>query len=471
MLESTTQSTTRYDPSTFQPLRYHTSVNHFRSGRETPRDYLERCLAAIAERESTVRAWVVLNEPGAREQADASTRRWRDGKPLSPIDGMPIGIKDLLETRDMPTQMGCDALAGNFPRRDNAAVWALRQAGAVVLGKTVTTELGGSHPGPTTNPFSPEHTPGGSSSGSAAAVAAGMIPAAIGTQVGGSIIRPASYCGNWALKPSQGAINRGERQATSMSTHGVHAGCIEDMWAVAIEVASRAGGDPGREPLAGPLDSPAAQRPVSIAVMQTEGWDLLDDGTLGAFEQVVGAVERAGVDVLRRETVPRLERFEQSLVGAREMTTTITAWENHWSIGALVGNNPEGVSPRSKATIAVAEALGVKGYTDLIRQREHVREAHAALAPVADVLIAPASPGPAPLWPGDVPGQPLAAWPTGDAVFNTPSSLLGAPVVTVPLMSVSGLPVGLQVMGQPGTDAQVTAIARWIAETVPAAVV
>ena len=124
----------------------------------------------------------------------------------------------------MPTQMGCAAFEGNFPKRDSALVRALRDAGAVILGKTVTTELGGAHPGPTTNPFDALRTPGGSSSGSAAAIGAGMIPAAIGTQVGGSVIRPASYCGNWALKPTQGALNRGERQGYSQSTVGVHAG-------------------------------------------------------------------------------------------------------------------------------------------------------------------------------------------------------------------------------------------------------
>src|SRR3546814_8282704 len=149
---------------------------------------------------------------------------------------MPVAIKDLLETKDMPTRMGCAAFEDNFPKRDNAAVWALRQAGAVILAKAVTAELGGAHPGPTTNPFDPARTPGGSSSGSAAAVAARMVPAAIGTQVGGSIIRPAAYCGNFALKPSQGGIHRGARQADGKSTHGTHAGCIEDMWQVAIEI-------------------------------------------------------------------------------------------------------------------------------------------------------------------------------------------------------------------------------------------
>ncbi len=149
---------------------FHDATHRFADGTDTPRAYLERCLETIAAREPVVRAWVVTSEAGAREAADASTQRWREGRALSAIDGMPIGIKDLLETRDMPTQMGCPAYRGNFPKRDNAAVWALRQAGAVVLGKTVTTELGGAHPGPTTNPFDQRRTPGGSSSGSAAAV-------------------------------------------------------------------------------------------------------------------------------------------------------------------------------------------------------------------------------------------------------------------------------------------------------------
>ena len=170
---------TRYDPRTFKALTYHDATSAFADGSDTPRDYLERCLKTIAEREPVVKAFPAINEPGARAAADESTQRWKNGNPLSPIDGLPIGIKDLLETKDMPTQMGCDAYIGNFPKRDNAAVWALREAGAVIVAKTVTAELGGSHPGPTTNPFDPARTPGGSSSGSAAAVAARMLPTAI----------------------------------------------------------------------------------------------------------------------------------------------------------------------------------------------------------------------------------------------------------------------------------------------------
>ena len=173
----------KYSPSEFRGLSFHDAAARFQSGSDTPRDYLERCLATIAEREPVVQAWAYLNETAARQAADASTARYKAGAALSPIDGLPIGIKDLLETKDMPTEMGCEAYRGNFPKRDNAAVWALREAGAIVLGKTVTTELGGTHPSKTTNPFDPLYTPGGSSSGSAAAVGANMVTACIGTQV------------------------------------------------------------------------------------------------------------------------------------------------------------------------------------------------------------------------------------------------------------------------------------------------
>ncbi|HWT07853.1 MAG TPA: amidase, partial [Roseomonas sp.] len=314
---------TAYSPAEFRALTFHDATQHFAEGSDTPRAYLERCLETIAAREPVVRAWVVLNQPAAREAADASTARWKAGRPLSAIDGMPVGIKDLLETRDMPTQMGCEAWRGNFPRRDNAAVWALRQAGAVVLGKTVTTELGGAHPGPTTNPFDQTRTPGGSSSGSAAAVGARMVPAAFGSQVGGSIIRPASYCGNFALKPTQGAINRGERQATSMSTHGPHAGSIEDMWLVAIAIAKRAGGDPGRLGLFGPDAPPPARRPMTLAVMEAEGWRLTDDASRAAFEAIVAGLRAQGVTVLRRADHPLVKSFEQALDGVQALTGII----------------------------------------------------------------------------------------------------------------------------------------------------
>ena len=460
-----------YDPREFKALSFHDATASFRDGADTPRAYLERCLETIADREPVVQAFAHLNEDGAREAADASTARWKEGHPVSAIDGMPVGIKDLLETKDMPTQMGCDAFHGNFPRRDNAAVWALRDAGAVVFGKTVTAELGGSHPGPTTNPFDPSRTPGGSSSGSAAAVGARMMPAAIGTQVGGSIIRPAAYCGNVALKPSQGGINRGERQATSQSTHGVHAGCIEDMWRVAIEIASRCGGDRGDLGLCGPATAPAAVRPERLIVLESEGWAELDDNSKIGFEAVLESLAQAGVAVIRRADNPLVEALEVAVGNGRATCGRVTGWENRWFGRNLVNESPNGVSARYRAGLEAAETMTHDAYRAAVNVRAAAQVHHRAVAPVADAVISLACPGPATPWSGDVPGEPQLPRPTGDHVFNAPSSMLFAPVVTMPLLGVGGLPVGIQVMGQREEDARMTAIARWILETVTPVVV
>src|SRR5262247_118061 len=454
-----------YDPRTFRARTFYDATPRFRDGTDTPRAYLERCLETIAACEPVVQAFAALNEAGA------STARWQAGQPLSAIDGLPIGIKDLLETRDMPTQMGCAAYSDHFPKRDNAAVWALRQAGAVILGKTVTAELGGSQPGPTRHPFDLERTPGGSSSGSAAAVAARMLPAAIGTQVGGSIIRPAGFCGNVALKPTQGAINRGERQATSMSTHGVHAGCIEDMWQVAMEIARRAGGDRGCLGLFGPLVPPAAVQPTRLIVLETEGWCGLDDLSKAGFAQVLDGLQQAGVTLLHRTAHPWIEALEQAIANAGAICNAITGWENRWAMRNLVDEYPDGVSQRAKNTLARAEAMSPEDYRAALLARETAQLCYTRLAPLADAVITLSCPGPAPYWPGDVPGEPLAPRPTGDAIFNYPSSMLFAPAVTIPLMSVSGMPVGVQLMGQQHDDARVTALARWLLGAVAPVVV
>jgi Asp-tRNA(Asn)/Glu-tRNA(Gln) amidotransferase A subunit family amidase len=456
-----------YRPDDFRQLTFHDATLAFTDGSDTPRAYLERCLETIAAREPVVRAFVVINEAGAREAADASTARWKAGKPLSPIDGMPIGIKDLIETRDMPTQMGCEAYRGNFPKRDSAMIRAMRDAGAVILGKTVTTELGQAHPGPTTNPFDARHTPGGSSSGSAAAVGARMVPAAIGTQVGGSIIRPASYCGNVALKPTQGAINRGERQGLSQSTAGVHAGSIQDMWLVAKAIALRAGGDPGSPALFGPEAPPAAQRPARLIVMEGEGWALMDEESRHAFKAVLEGLRAAGVELLTRADAPAIEAFERSITNAKAVTNAIGSFETRWSQQNLIEASPDGVSERFKIRHAAGMAMTLEDYRACLLQREAMRRALADLAPLADGLISPSSPGPAPVWEGDKPGQPPAPRPTGDVVSNAATSALGVPCVTVPMTAVRGLPMGVQVIGHPHMDARATGMARWMLETTP----
>jgi Asp-tRNA(Asn)/Glu-tRNA(Gln) amidotransferase A subunit family amidase len=455
-------SSATYDPATFRPLTFHDAVEGFRKGVDDPRAYLERCLAVIAAREPAVKAWVVLNEAGARAAADASAARWREGKPLSAIDGMPIGIKDLIETKDMPTQMGCAALEGNFPKRDSALVRALRDAGAVIVGKTVTTELGGAHPGPTTNPFDPQRTPGGSSSGTSAAIGAGMLPVAIGTQVGGSVIRPASYCANWALKPTFGALNRGERQGYSQSVVGVHAGSPIDMWNVAREIGKRAGGDPGHPALCGPGETPAPQKPQRLVVMETTAWESLDANVRDALEQVLESLRRLGVEIMRRADSPLVEAFEQGIADIKGINGDLCAYEVWWSLANLDEQNPGKLSRHALRTLERGRAMSQDDYRQRLLQRDDAKRRLAALSSLGDALISLSSPGPAPI--NDV-NSPR---PTGDAIFNYASSSLHAPAVTIPLLAIGGLPCGVQIMGQLNDDARVTGIARWVAENVKA---
>ena len=448
-----------YHPRAFHGETWHAARAGFTAGGDTPRAYLERCLGIIAEREEALRAFVVLDADLARDAADDSSARWKFGAPLSPIDGMPIGIKDLIETKDHPTQMGCAAYAGNFPRRDSAMIQALKQAGAIILGKTVTTELGQSEPGPTVNPWDGTRTPGGSSSGSAAAVAAGMVPAAIGTQVGGSIIRPAAYCGNVALKPSQGGIHRGERQGSSQSTAGIHANSYEDMWQVAIEISKRAGGDPGMLGLIGPDAPPHPVRPERLAVLETEGWPLLRPAERQAFEAMLEAIRALGIPVLRRADHPGIEALERIAAQGKAVTAVIVGFENRWSLLNLEANHPDGLSARAKARLRISEVLTVEDYRAALATREEMRAAMARLTPVVDAFIAPASPGVAPLWDPDDTQNPR---PTGDIACNAATSALGVPCVTLPVMAVEGMPWASQLIGQMHQDARVTAMARWL---------
>jgi len=209
---------------------YLSVAREFVSGKQTPREFLEASLALLEQWEPKIGAFVCTNVPAARAAADRSTARWRADKPLSAIDGMPVGIKDIIETVDMPTEMGSPLFAGWRSEKDAACVRALRDAGAVILGKTVTTELAAFEPRGTRNPWNVAHTPGGSSSGSAAAVAAGMVPLAFGTQTAGSIIRPACYCGVVGYEPSFGLIARAgvKALADSLDTIGCIARSVED---------------------------------------------------------------------------------------------------------------------------------------------------------------------------------------------------------------------------------------------------
>ncbi|WP_240789843.1 amidase [Roseomonas sp. HF4] len=457
-----------YSPATFRPLTFHDAVPRFRDGSDTPRAWLEGCLTTIAALEPQVMAFASLGEDAARAAADASTARYRAGAPLSPIDGMPVGIKDLLETRDLPTEMGSAFYRGNRPGRDSALVQALRAAGAVIVGKTVTTELGMSHPGPTRHPFDLRRTPGGSSSGSGAVISARMLPVAIGTQVLGSVIRPASFNANWALKPTQGGLNRGERQGFSQSTVGIHAGCAEDMWAVAVEIVKRVGGDPGAPGMYFTAEAPPPPlKPRRLAVLETEGWPLAEPAAIAAFERALDALRAAGVAILRRGDHPLLEVLEQRVMGAMALATDVCAYESAWSVANMMAKNPDALSESLKARFELGCSVTLAQYRARLHQRDEMRRAQAALAGEVDAFIGLPACGPAPL-PGDTGGSTnRILHTTGNPIMNTASSGLGCPVVTVPRMAVGGMPLGIAVTAQPHQDERAVAIARWIADAIP----
>jgi len=244
----------------------------------------------------------------------------------------------------------------------------------------------------------------------------------------------------------------------------VHAGSIEDMWQVAIEIALRAGGDRGSPGLFGTLTPPEAIKPQRLIVLETEGWASLDDASKTAFEMFLESLKELGITVRRRQEDADVEMLERALGQASRIAAGITGWENRWYQRNLAGADGAGISARALAVLERAEAMTPRDYRALLVERECAQLAHARLAPLADAAITLSCPGPAPLWLGDKPGEPLASRPTGNAIFNYASSICFAPVVGVPLMSVGGLPVGIQVMGQQHEDARVTAIARWLLE-------
>ena len=262
-----------------------------RAGKLSPRTYLEETLTRIAALDKEIGAFVVINRDGARRAADDSAKRWLAGKPLSPIDGMPVAIKDIIETADMPTGQGSPIWENTDWKRDSASVHALREAGAIIIGKTTTTEFASSHPWhKTKNPHDGKRTPGGSSSGSAAAVGAGMVPAGLGTQVVGSILRPASFCGAVGFKPSVGAINRsGSHDHFSQSCQGAIGATLADTWAVLRAIADRTGGDPGYAGLTGDVGFTERTKPLKLGVLETGGWGATSEG---ARKAVLSARQR-----------------------------------------------------------------------------------------------------------------------------------------------------------------------------------
>lgn len=433
-----------------EPRSYLAATPAFGEGADNPRAFLERCLAAIDAHEGEVRAFVHFDPQAARAVADASRARWKANKPLSAIDGMPVGVKDVIETRDMPTQMGSPLFAGYRGGRDSASVHALRQAGAIILGKTVTTEFAATTAGPTRNPWALERTPGGSSSGSAAGAAAGFFSVGLGTQVLGSIVRPASFCGVVGFKPTFGAINRGgSHDFMSQSCQGALGASRGDVWATLREIAQRAGGDAGYPGMGGPRELPASRMPQKLIFLETPGWAKTSDALKTAMSDVLALLRKAGVEIITRRDAAEIERFEQALDASMRLTRQINGWESIWPLNIYRDRDASKISAPMLERLAEAEKMQPSDYHRALAERAAMRNAYAMLAERADACITLAATGPA----------PVGLVSTGDGAFAVHASVLGAPALTLPLLREAGLPVGVQLIGFDWRDADLFAVA------------
>ncbi|MBA4038352.1 MAG: amidase, partial [Bradyrhizobium sp.] len=282
-----------------------------RDGRFSSADLVGDCLRCIGEVDGNIEAWSFLDRDYAMRQAEAADDRRKQGKATGPLHGVPVGIKDIFDTGDMPTEFGSKLWAGRTPRRDAAAVARLRAAGAVILGKTVTTEYAYFNPGKTRNPHNPDHTPGGSSSGSAAAVASLMVPGAIGSQTNGSVIRPAAFCGVVGFKPTHGLIPRSGALLLSRALDhvGVFARSVEDAALLAQILAGFDEEDPDTRPLAQPpfVDVAASEPPLPprLAFVRSPSWKHAEKVTAEAFAELV---ETLGEQISEVEIGPGFDR-------------------------------------------------------------------------------------------------------------------------------------------------------------------
>jgi Asp-tRNA(Asn)/Glu-tRNA(Gln) amidotransferase A subunit family amidase len=393
------------------------------AGTLTPATIVEQCADAIAAREDTIGAFTYLDLDRARKMAREDAARLITGA----LRGLPVGLKDIYDTYDMPTEYGSAAYKGHRPASDASTVTMLRRAGGIMLGKTVTTEFAHQQTGKTRNPHNPEHTPGGSSSGSAAAVAAGMVPIATGSQTAGSVIRPGAYCGVAAFKPSYKLLPTiGVKcYAWSLDTVGLYGAGVAD---VAFATAAMSGRD-----LRVDRAAPSAPR---VALVRTHIWADASADMQNAVEQTARALETAGASV-KDATLPPL------LQDAWRAHKVITLYEAARSYAFEYDNKRDLLGPKTVAMLDEASQVSVDAYDDARRATKRARLALADLMHDFDVILTPSAPGAAP--------HGIGA--TGVASFNWLWTLMGTPCVNVPgLSDAAGLPLGVQIVGRFGRD-------------------
>ncbi|MGE0765006.1 MAG: amidase [Hyphomicrobiaceae bacterium] len=415
----------------------------------TAEAYTKACLDQIGARDADVEAWVYLDPAYALEQARALDRQRASGSGIGPLHGLPVGIKDIINTADMPTQNGCKQFKGYQPESDATCVAVLRAAGAVIIGKTVTTELANTTPDKTKNPHNPAHTPGGSSSGSAAAVAAKMIPLALGTQTGGSVIRPASFCGVHAMKPTLGLISRTgvTLQSHTLDTVGVFGRSLSDL-ALITDALSQF--DPtdavsygrGRPSISPTLSAGLAGTPT-LGFFRSTAWEFAEPGARTALEAVVKSLGSR----VREIEIPELGAVTQQ-------HAVVMGAENSGYYGPLMARDPEGLSVNLRERLTDGAKVPAGDYVRALAARDVLYRAVERQLDEVSALITLPSCGPAPKGLGS----------TGNPVFNSMWTYLGVPCVTLPLMTVDGMPCGVQLIGKRRDEGRLLAVARWVEE-------
>jgi Asp-tRNA(Asn)/Glu-tRNA(Gln) amidotransferase A subunit family amidase len=424
-----------------------------REGRITSKELVADCLRRIEEVDGNIEAWAFLDRDHALAQAEAADDHRRHGRSLGPLHGVPIGVKDIFDTGDMPTEFGSPLWAGRTPRRDAAAVARLRAAGAVILGKTVTTEYAYFQPGKTRNPHDPERTPGGSSSGSAAAVAAHMVPGAIGSQTNGSVIRPAAFCGVVGFKPTHGLIPRSGALLLSRTLDhvGTFARTVGDAALLAETLVGFDEEDPDTRPVARPpFASVAASDPPltpRFAFVRTPAWKLAEPATTEAFAELVSVLGEAAGEV----------ELGQSFERAVELHGIVMAVEMAHNLHRDYEQGKDKLSPRLRALIERGRAALAVDYARAVAAIAPLNVALDAIFDEHDAILTPAAPGEAP--------RGLDS--TGNPAFCTIWTYLGTPAVTLPLMQgENGMPLGVQLVARRGNDARLLRTANWLARTI-----
>lgn len=402
------------------------------AARGTVDAFLEAADAVVAEKEADIRAFVNLETMDARRARLALLK-------VGPFGGLPFGVKDIFDTQELPTEYGSPIYKGYQPGADATCVALMRAAGGALYGKTVTTEYASFQPGKTRNPRNLEHTPGGSSSGSAAAVAAGMLPFALGTQTGGSVIRPAAFCGIVGFKPSYNQIPTPGMKtfAWSLDTIGVFANRVADAGFAAEVLTGRA------------FNEPVPSSELRIRVCKTPMAEHAQDETMAALDFTAERLSAAGFQV-REIDLPEI------FVEAHRAHDVLNDREGALSLSHEWHNHRNEISERLQALILNGLSYDIETYDAARLTMKAARLALTRIWNNADIILAPSAPGPAPKGLGT----------TGDSVFNRLWTAMGVPCVNIPgLIAANGLPLGMQVIGPAMSDAKTLAAAQAV-ETV-----